>query len=220
MTARTTMLVVMLLAGAVRPAMAASTAAEREARRNFQAGEAHFKAGLYGEALTDYQAGYAVAPLPGFLINVAQCQRRLGELAKARATYQKFLMVAPDSPLGPEVKRLIAELDQMLADEAAAQTQPTKGQPAEESTERAEEAAPALKLSPPAIPDEPAAATVAATLTVAATPTPASPRPLWKRWWVWGLVGAAVAGGTVAAFALSSPATTTIHDGTVGTLRR
>src|SRR6187402_1855053 len=117
MTARTTIVVLSLLIGVVRPAAAASTAAEREARRNFQAGEAHFKAGLYAEALADYQAGYAVAPLPGFLINVAQCQRRLGELARARATYQKFLMVAPDSPLGPEVKRLIAELDQMLADE-------------------------------------------------------------------------------------------------------
>jgi tetratricopeptide (TPR) repeat protein len=216
MTARTTTLVLILLIAAVRPVAAAGAAAEREARRNFQAGEAHFKAGLYAEALADYQAGYAAAPLPGFLINVAQCQRRLGELARARASYQKFLMVAPDSPLGPEVKRLIAELDQMLADEAAAQN----AQPAKTSTESAEEAAPALQLSPPATPEQPAAATVAATLTVAAAPTPPLARPLWKRWWVWGLVGAAVAGGTVAAFALSSPGTTTIHDGTVGTLRR
>jgi tetratricopeptide (TPR) repeat protein len=219
MTARTATLSLILLIAAARPAAAAGAGAEREARRNFQAGEAHFKAGLYAEALADYQAGYAAAPLPGFLINVAQCQRRLGELARARASYQKFLMVAPDSPLGPEVKRLMAELDQMLADEAAAQTQPANAQPATASTERAEEAAPALRLSPPASP-EPAAATVAATLTVAATPTPPPARPLWKRWWVWGLVGAAVAGGTVAAFALSSPGTTTIHDGTVGTLRR
>jgi hypothetical protein len=35
------------------------------------------------------------------------------------------------------------------------------------------------------------------------------------------VIGAAVVGGAVAAFALSSsPATTTIHDGSLGTLRR
>jgi tetratricopeptide (TPR) repeat protein len=214
MTIRTTLVLILLIASA-RPAAGASAAAEREARRAFQAGEAHFKAGLYAEALADYQAGYGVAPLPGFLINVAQCQRRLGDLARARATYQKFLMVAPDSPLGPEVKRLIADLDQMLADEAAADAAKPSA-----ASESADEATPALQLSPPAASEEPAAAKVSATLTVAAAPPAPTARPLWKRWWVWGLVGAAVAGGTVAAFALSSPATTTIHDGTVGTLRR
>jgi len=34
------------------------------------------------------------------------------------------------------------------------------------------------------------------------------------------MVGAAVAAGTVTAFALSSPGATTIHDGSLGTLRR
>ena len=198
------LLVVIVMAA--RPALAGNAAAEREARRNFQAGEVHFKAGLYAEALADYQAGYAAAPLPGFLINVAQCQRRLGELAKARATYQKFLMVAPDSPLVPEVKRLIADLDQMLSDEEAA----AKEAPAKEE--------PALVVLPAATPPVEPAST--ATVTLTAQPAPQAARPLWKRWWVWGMVGAAVAAGTVTAFALSSPGATTIHDGSLGTLRR
>jgi tetratricopeptide (TPR) repeat protein len=215
MPTRAAILVLVLLT-AVRPAAAASATAEKEARRNFQAGEAHFKAGLYAEALADYQAGYAAHPLPGFLINVAQCQRRLGELAKSRATYEKFLLVAPDSPLVPEVKRLIADLDQMLAHEAEAQETP---KPAKISTDEAEPVAPVLELSPPDPTTEPAGAT-AATLTVTAEPAQPAHRSVWKRWWVWGLIGAAVAGGTVAAFALSSPSATTIHDGTLGTLRR
>ena len=90
--------------------------AEREARAHFQAGEARFKAGAFDEALAAYQAGYDVLPLPGFLINVAQCQRRLGDLKTARATYQKFVLVAPDSPLVPQVRSMVAEIDGLLAD--------------------------------------------------------------------------------------------------------
>ena len=54
---------------------------------------------------------------PGFLVNIAQCQRRLGDLKKARATYQKFVLVAPDSPLVPQVRSMIAEIDGLLEKE-------------------------------------------------------------------------------------------------------
>ncbi len=95
---------------------APSDAAARESRRHFQAAETHFKAGAFDAALAEYQAGYDAKPLPGFLINIAQCQRRLGDLKAARATYQKFVMVAPDSPLVPQAKAMVAELDKLLAD--------------------------------------------------------------------------------------------------------
>ena len=103
MSARLRLAFVATLVILVAPvARAATPAAEREARRAFSAAEAHFKAGQFASALAEYQAGYAASPLPGFLINIAQCQRRLGDLTKARATYQKFVVVAPDSPLVPE----------------------------------------------------------------------------------------------------------------------
>jgi len=66
-------------------AAAATSEAEREARTHFQAGEARFKAGAFDEALAEYQKGYEAKPLPGFLVNIAQCQRRLGDLKSARA---------------------------------------------------------------------------------------------------------------------------------------
>ena len=97
------------------PVGAATAEAERKARAHFQAGEARFKAGAFDDALAEYQAGDDVLPLPGFLINVAQCQRRLGDLKTARATYQKFVLVAPDSPLLPQVRSMIAEIDGLLA---------------------------------------------------------------------------------------------------------
>jgi tetratricopeptide (TPR) repeat protein len=194
-------------------ARAATPAAEREARRAFSAAEAHFKAGQFASALAEYQAGYAASPLPGFLINIAQCQRRLGDLTKARATYQKFVVVAPDSPLVPEVNSLIAELDKLIADLG-------DGENAEETgTEQSSDTPPKPDLEP--LPQEDAPAAAASVMAVAA-PEPAPPprSSSHKRWWLWGAIGAAVVGGTVAAFALSSPSTTTIHDGSLGTLRR
>ena len=128
-----------LLASLRFPAGAAAAPSEtqRKARAHFQAGEERFKAGAFADALAAYQAGYDVLPLPGFLINVAQCQRRLGDLKTARATYQKFVLVAPDSPLVPQVKSMIAEIDGLLTDldknkPAAAPADPPKaGRPAE-----------------------------------------------------------------------------------------
>jgi LPXTG-motif cell wall-anchored protein len=41
------------------------------------------------------------------------------------------------------------------------------------------------------------------------------------RWWLWGTVGGAIVVGVVAAVVLSrAPETTTVHDGSLGTLRR
>jgi len=215
---------------------APSPEAEREARRAFQAAEADFKAGRFTDALASYQSGYAQAPLPGFLINIAQCYRRLGDLPKAKATYQKFVMVAPDSPHVPEVKTLIAELDKLIADLAeekghgggagtASSSAPAALSPpvattagsAEAGAATHESGAGSLALSPSPSPPAPA------NLLTPAAPAPAPETrtaPAKTRWWVWGLVGAAVvAGGTAAAFALA-PSTTTVHDGSLGALRR
>jgi tetratricopeptide (TPR) repeat protein len=203
-------------------AAAAPSEAQRKARAHFQTGEERFKAGAFADALAAYQAGYDVLPLPGFLINVAQCQRRLGDLKTARATYQKFVLVAPDSPLVPQVKSMIAEIDGLLADldknkPAAAPADPPKA---------ADEPKPIDEPSPAAAPAPAAAQTTAgarqetAPLLVA-TPAPEQPeeRPR-RRWWLWGALGAVVVGGAVTAVVLSTGGTTTIHDGSLATLRR
>jgi tetratricopeptide (TPR) repeat protein len=185
-------------------AAAATPEAEKESRAHFQAGEARFKAGAFDEALAEYQKGYEAKPLPGFLVNIAQCQRRLGDVKAARATYQKFVLVAPDSPLIPQVRSMIAEIDALLEKE---QEKPA----AETATEAKPEPAAA-----------PAAATQApAPVLVAAAPAPApEPASAGHRWWLWGAIGAVVVGGAVTAVALSTGGTTTIHDGSLATLRR
>jgi tetratricopeptide (TPR) repeat protein len=193
------------------PAPHAASESERQARRAFQEAESHFRAGRFAEALERYQAGYDQAPLPGFLINIAQCQRRLGDLRKARATYQKFVMVAPDSPHVTEVQGLIAELDKLIADLDA---QPAA--PAEKATAPPDAPAVAV-LDAPAPRPEPAAPS----LLASPPPPEAAPPPPRRRWWLWALAGAAVVGaGAAVAVLASSPGTTTIHEGTLATLRR
>ena len=188
-------------------AAAATPEAEKESRAHFQAGEARFKAGAFDEALAEYQKGYQAKPLPGFLVNIAQCQRRLGDLKSARATYQKFVLVAPDSPLIPQVRSMMAEIDALLEKE---QEKP----PAETVTEeKPKPEAPPPAATPPLEAPAP--------VLVAAAPAPApAPASTGHRWWLWGALGAVVVGGAITAVALSTGGTDTIHDGSLATLRR
>jgi len=216
MTSTKTRIAAIVTAGLLASLVSARAAAapsekEREARAHFQAGEARFKAGAFDEALAEYQAGYDAKPLPGFLVNIAQCQRRLGDLKAARVTYQKFILVAPDSPLVPQVRSMIAEIDGLLANGEGKK-------PADEATKEEETS------SEPAAPPAPKVEVEApAPVLVATGPTPGTepePKRSSHRWWLWGALGVVVVGGAVTAYALSTGGTTTIHDGSLATLRR
>jgi hypothetical protein len=164
-----------------------------------------------------YQAGYAAKPLPGFLINIAQCQRRLGDLKTARATYHEFILVAPDSRLVPEVQALIRQLDAVIAELAAGQN-PSPAEVTAGPDVHTTELVTPPSLAPAAPP--PSTAALIGAPGTAPDLAPAA-RPSRARWWIWGgVAAAAVAGGIVAAVAMSSPGNTTIHAGSLGTLSR
>jgi hypothetical protein len=207
-------LALLLMGASPRTALAEPPEAERQARRLFESAEAHFRSGLFAEALAEYQAGYEIHPLPGFLINIAQCQRRLGNLAVAQATYRKFIMVAPDSPFVPQVKALIAELESLNQDLAG---------PSSEA--KPENAAPKDGEGPkPTEPESPApsagSSTTAPDITLVSPPPVAQPQSK-TRWWLWGAIGATAAGVITAVVLVSlPPGNRTLHDGSLGTLRR
>jgi tetratricopeptide (TPR) repeat protein len=204
---------------------------ERQARRAYRQAEQHFRGGLFAEALAQYQAGYDAFPLPGFLINIAQCHRRLGDLRKARATYRKFLMVAPESPHAAQVRGLVTELDRLIAelDEEANDGKPEKdgkpataeSAPAAGTTPAAEPASrPRVPEAPPPSPD-PQLAVALAMGPSTSDRADREPSGGKRRWWIWALAGAGVvAAGTAAALVLTAPEATTIDAGTLGTLRR
>jgi hypothetical protein len=116
-----------LALAAATPALAADSPARAgdsddearaEGRRHFEAGEQHFQKNEYAQALVEYEAGYRITRLPGFLINIAHCHRLSGDLRKARAYYRKYLLVMPTSSRRAEVEEMIAKLDQTLSHEA------------------------------------------------------------------------------------------------------
>jgi tetratricopeptide (TPR) repeat protein len=187
-----------------------------ESRRQFMIGERLFRSGRYREAARAYQRGYRLSHRPGFLINIAHCQVRLGRLDLAREQYRRFLTEAPEAPHAARVARALADIEAQLAPPPAA----TPASP--EPTESPEVAA-VGRAEPPPLPlgardrlHQPSAAEQALrALTPAPVPV-TSPRR-----WVWPAVGvAAVVAGMVAVFAARDQRPGAQSRGSIGTIRR
>jgi tetratricopeptide (TPR) repeat protein len=175
---------------------------EKEARRLFQKAELSFNLGRFPEALTDYQSAYQAKPLPGFLFNIAQCYRNLGDHERARFFFKRYLALEPHAPNRRRVDDLIAEMTRQL-DLDAKSARPV---PAPETLPPPAPALPFPSRAPQAPPPGDTAALVTAALPpVAPLATPPARRPVWRRWWLWTGVGVVVAGGVVATVLLARP---------------
>ena len=193
------------------------------ARGHFVRGERLYLKDQYADALLEFEAGYAALPLPGFLVNIGQCRRRLGDPGAAREAYEKFLARAPGSPLAPAVRELVQALT--LAPPHFEPTAPAPPRMLEQ---------PIAFRSMPAEPRsigfraEPASFLLPAAVAVESpgeTDQPSRPDgkvTSHRGWWLWGAVAVATiaAGALVIGSASAGGTTTTIHDGTIGTLRR
>jgi tetratricopeptide (TPR) repeat protein len=159
--------------------------AEQKAREHYIQGEAAFKAGRYDEAITAFEAGFAIVPRPKFLLNIAHTERKLGQLLKARSAYKKYLLMEPDSRFRDSVMAVIDELNSALADDDRAGT----------AVEAAHPAAPS-----PMPPSAPRATQAAVPMVAVASAVPASdpassrPAPVYRRTWFWVAVGAVLVG--------------------------
>jgi tetratricopeptide (TPR) repeat protein len=151
------------------------------ARARFERGQRLFKVSRYREALEEFKEAYLAKPDPVFLYNIAQCHRLLGERGDAIMFYRRYLEAAPGSRNRPEVERRIADLEE--ANRAAATVSPPPV------------VAPVLVNAPP---PPPAAAPEKAVMGEVS-----DERPVYRRWWLWTGVGAAVAAGAVTAVLLS-----------------
>jgi tetratricopeptide (TPR) repeat protein len=207
---------------AAHAAPAGDADTEAVARQHFQLGEIHYAANEFAAALAEYQAGYDAVPLPGFLVNIAQCQRRMGDLRRARITYQKFVLVAPDSPLVPEVRGLIRELDRQLGGTAAlAPPAFDAGRtPGRASGPRGAAGPSATGAAAASAPDGVRLTARSAGTESTAASGDGGRMSSSSRWWLWGTLAVVTLAGVGAIVALSPGGTTTVHDGTLGTLRR
>jgi Tfp pilus assembly protein PilF len=173
-------------------------------RRYFKKGQELLQQNDYRGAVKAFEAGYAAAPRVGFLLNIGNCYRKLGELGKAREHYWRFLDAAPkDHPSRPAVMDYLKQMEQIEADgvsvdSAAARAAAAPAPATEPHAFRSPSAVPpALAARPPEAPS-------AGLSVVDVRPVEEKP-PVYKRWWFWTLVGGAVAAGA-ATYVLTRPA--------------
>ncbi len=96
---------VVLLVGGVASANAGG------ARSHFLSGLELYSQGKYAAALAEYQAAWVTWADPELLLDMAECNRHLGNFEEAREQYRGFLQRAPQSPLRASVERQLARLD-------------------------------------------------------------------------------------------------------------
>lgn len=183
---RVAVVAVLLLAAIATPAHAGSDDEER-ARGHYEIALGLYRLGDYQGALKEFAAGYELARKPGFLLNLGQTYRKLGELREARDMYRQFLAeVRHDDPSRPEAQKVLAEI------EDAIRTQPP---PAEPPAAPPPSTPPAPSEAPP-----PVAAVVApapSTAVTASAPRPRHRRGLRIAGVVVGVLGLGLVGGGI-----------------------
>jgi tetratricopeptide (TPR) repeat protein len=164
------------------------------ARKLYREGAQHYKLGEFNEALASFKEAYRKFEDPTLLFNIAQSQRQLNLKADAVRTYKAYLNDVPGAPNREEVMRTVAALEEALRkDREATQVPPQGTLPAPETTGPAT-ATPAPATSQPS-PATTTAAPAAATTTSATVETKKT--PVYKKWWLWTIVGVVVVGAAV-----------------------
>jgi tetratricopeptide (TPR) repeat protein len=104
------------------------------AKELFKKGEVHFSLGEFKKSLGLYREAYRVKPLAGFLFNIGQCYRNLGDCEKAIFYYKQYLSRMPEAPNAKDVETLIGVCVRSEARKTEAQRRK-----AEEARKKAEE---------------------------------------------------------------------------------
>jgi tetratricopeptide (TPR) repeat protein len=119
-----------LLAYWTAPAAAQSADAANRSRKHYAAGRALYDLGNYEDALREFTAGYELLPRPLFLLDIGQCQRKLHDYDKARASFTEFLERAPaNEPARPRAQALLQQVEREQAAEPPKPPPPEKPAP-------------------------------------------------------------------------------------------
>jgi len=217
---------VVLVAALVLALASRAGAAEEkktEARRLYDEATAAFGVGNYAEAAEKYEASFKLHPDAALLYNAAQAYRMAGNNDKALLLYKNYVMFYPNEKNVPNVQQQITKLQEAIAAQHKAQTQPpttteppSSGAvtpPSPSAVAAPPPPAPEQPAAPPATPPPPAAAVPppsapAASLVASPAPATGGEEPIYKKWWLWTAVGVVVIGGVVTAIALSSGSST------------
>ncbi len=124
-----------LLALTLAALLSASPAGLARAKRLFHEGSVAYEAGRYGKALKEFRSAYAAAPRPGFLFNIAQCERQLSRFPAAARDYRLYLAAETDPRRRAVAERYLSEVEARLGSSArpeeprTARTEPVREEP-------------------------------------------------------------------------------------------
>lgn len=160
-----------------------------EARNHYQSATAHFAVGEFADAATEYQEAFKLKPDPALLYNAAQSYRLANNPEKALILYKNYVQLYPNEANADEVRHQIEKVKDAIAAAERAKTSPPTGttEPKQLPSSTAPEPAPAQAQS----------AAIAATTKPEAAPQHRRETPIYKKWWLWTVVGLVVAGGVV-----------------------
>ena len=154
------------------------------------------------EAVRFYKEAYEVRAEPELLYNIARLLHKMGRFQESGIYYQLFL----DSPLDDEEQKRKAReyLEQLKGKQPASRSEKTvepssaptrieQNPPTEDGAQSVQNPRP----SPSASATTTAPFLVQDTDSTAGTPTPLQPTPLYRKWWLWTIVGGVVVAGAV-----------------------
>jgi hypothetical protein len=202
-----------VVVGALLTVTAGARADEAEGKRHWKLGQELYAQKRFLEAAHEFEAGYAMAPRPLFLMNIGHAYRRANELSRAKTAYETLLRLQPDLPQRAEVEGYIKSIDDAL--QAGAGTVPD--QPAHPVSARPSPAP--SPPPPPSIVVRPLPPPMPPAVALEETPPPpiyvevrepvADRKPestsVFRKPWFWVVTCAVVAGGVAAAVIASRP---------------
>jgi tetratricopeptide (TPR) repeat protein len=172
------MLILVIAIAASSLGSVASADDKETARREFLEGTRRYDLNEFGPALEAFKRAYMAYEDPAFLFNIAQCYRQLGDKPNAASFYRSYLRKVPDAPNREDVSATIATLDAAIAQDNAKAREKAAGAPA------------------PSPPTPRAVGTTQNQLVTAAPPPKRT--PVYKKWWLWTVVGVVAAGAATA----------------------
>ncbi len=151
--------------------------AEDEFRKLYEEGLTAYELGEFARAAEAYKAAHRVRRDPALLYNIGQAYRLGGNLEQAVFFYRSYLRAVTNAPNRRELEERIKVLDAQIASQKSQATQPP------------------FTLEKPAGAERPAATpapSTAVAATVVKAEVPGDKRPIYKKWWLWTVVGGAV----------------------------
>src|SRR4051812_24080106 len=115
---RSVVLLLLLLA----PAARANDADLDKAKEIYGQAEKEYQLGRFDDALKLYQQAFEAKPLPGFLFNIGQCHRNLGNWERASFFYQGYLAREPKAKNRSAVLALIDQMNEKIKEAEAHKT--------------------------------------------------------------------------------------------------